>query len=84
MPVRPWCYAAHRTRRPIADTGTAKSGVALQLGALKWLFLALGHSLLPLVCRFQHHNVRPKSVLGKQDIEEASFCISKAKARLHP
>jgi hypothetical protein len=28
------------------------------------------HSLLPLVCRFQRHSARPKSVLGKQDIKD--------------
>jgi hypothetical protein len=35
-------------RRPIADTGTAKSGPAQATAQAKWPFLALcGHSLLP-------------------------------------
>jgi hypothetical protein len=69
------------------DTGAAKCGNALELGALKWPFLALWlcghvatrHSMLPLVCRFQPHNVRPKWVLGKQNIREAGLCTPKAR-----
>jgi hypothetical protein len=30
-------------------------------------FWLCGHSMLPLACRFQPHNSRPKSILGKQD-----------------
>jgi hypothetical protein len=37
------------------------------------------HPMLPLACRFQPHNARPKSILDKQYIGEASFCIAKAR-----
>jgi hypothetical protein len=66
-----WGVAPH-VPCPRVDTGTAKSSPARETATAaqaKWPFLALalrlcGHSLLPLVCRFQPHNVQSKSVLG--------------------
>jgi hypothetical protein len=57
---------------PHVDTGAVKSGpfCSCLFGSC-----CCCHSLFPLVCRLQPHNVRPKSTLGKQDIGEASFRI---------
>jgi hypothetical protein len=50
-------------------SSTAKSGYALQLCALKWPCLALWPLAVAPGMPFQPHNARPKSTLGKQDID---------------